>query len=580
MKQVSIISLKYAFKKILITSIAIFLTVQLILSSVLFVYNSKTNQAYIKNNVIKTASNLDKYLNQIEKNGFSISSNYNFMSLYTTENSIPSTDAASNAYQTASQICTLTPSILDLIVVDLAGTKKSYFSGYDYSVIDELYNQNILNDPQNLDRSFLFFSNDAKFGKDYFLYYFPVLRFGTNLINAEKSATAVFVCSKQELNNYIMPEEDTFTTLSLYYKDLLLTSSSPNAKVSLQNSESHKSYIYKLKMPNFYVSGVSTSPFCFQKITILMCIYLALMIACFILFILYINRWIHHYVTTPITEVTTQLKAFNSGDLNKQILPTNVFEINDIIDTTNEMILSIKTITKKIFTTQDQLYETVLRKTEAELYALQSQINPHFLYNTLQCIRGLATLHRNDDIKEIALSMSDVFKYSIAPGTYVTFLEEIRIIHKYLSIYKIRFNGKIEYNLDIDEDILNCYTVKMIIQPTVENAVVHAFQDFTRNPTIHIIGQIEKDTILFQIIDNGNGIPHEVLQEIRKKLTMDFENSIKNKSSYGIGLYNINRRIKLAYGEEYGIEIFSNLNGTEVDIRIPLQHTPSENNLE
>ena len=176
--------------------------------------------------------------------------------------------------------------------------------------------------------------------------------------------------------------------------------------------------------------------------------------------------------------------------------------------------------------------------------------------------------------------MSDVFKYSIAPGTYVTFLEEIRIIHKYLSIYKIRFNGKIEYNLDIDEDILNCYTVKMIIQPTVENAVVHAFQDFTRNPTIHIIGQIEKDTILFQIIDNGNGIPHEVLQEIRKKLTMDFENSIKNKSSYGIGLYNINRRIKLAYGEEYGIEIFSNLNGTEVDIRIPLQHTPSENNLE
>ena len=85
---------------------------------------------------------------------------------------------------------------------------------------------------------------------------------------------------------------------------------------------------------------------------------------------------------------------------------------------------------------------------------------------------------------------------------------------------------------------------------------------------------------MFQIIDNGNGIPHEVLQEIRKKLTMDFENSIKNKSSYGIGLCNINRRIKLAYGEEYGIEIFSNLNGTEVDIRIPLQHTPSENNLE
>lgn len=580
MRNTPIISLKYGFKKILLTSITIFLSVQLILSLALLIYNSKTNQAYIKNNVVKTASNLDNYLNQIEKNGFSISSNYNFMSLYATEDSIPSTDAASNAYQTASQICTLTPGILDLIVVDLAGSKKSYFSGYDYSVIDELYNKNILNNPQNLDRSFLFFANDEKFGEDYFLYYFPILRFGASLINAEKSATAVFVCSKQELNNYIMPEKDTFTMLSLYYKDLLLTSSSPNTDVIIQNSRSYTPYTHELKIPGFYVTGVSTSPFAFQKITILMCIYLTLMITGFIIFILFINRWIHHYITTPITDVTTQLKDFNNGDLNKKILPTNVEEINDIIDTANEMILSIKTITKKIFTTQDQLYETVLRKTEAELYALQSQINPHFLYNTLQCIRGLATLHRTDDIKEIALSMSDVFKYSIAPGTYVTFLEEIRIIHKYLSIYKIRFNGKIEYNLDIDDAILDCYTVKMIIQPTVENAIVHAFQDLTRNPAIHIIGQIENDSILFQIIDNGNGISLDVLQEIRKKLTTNFESSIKNKSSFGIGLYNINRRIKLAYGEHYGIEIFSNLNGTEVDIRIPLQRTLPETGFE
>ena len=304
------------------------------------------------------------------------------------------------------------------------------------------------------------------------------------------------------------------------------------------------------------------------------------MITCFLLLLLFINRWIHHYITTPIEDVTRQLRTFNSGDLNKKITPTTVQEINAIVDTANEMITSIKNITKKIFTTQNQLYETVLRKTEAELYALQSQINPHFLYNTLQCIRGLATLNRTEDIKEIALSMSDVFKYSIAPGTYVTFLDEIRIIHKYLSIYKIRFNGKIEYYFDIDDAILECYTIKMIIQPTVENAVVHAFRDLSRKPTIHIIGQIKENTILFQIIDNGNGIPLDVLQEIRKKLTTSFETSIKEKSTYGIGLYNINRRIKLAYGSSYGIEIFSNLNGTEIDIQIPLQHSLPDSSYE
>lgn len=574
------ISLKIGFKKILTVSITVFLVVQLILSMILFRYNEKTNQAYIKNNVLKTASNLDSYLSQIEKNGFSISSNYNFMSLYASKGSVPPTDDVSSAYQTASQICTLTPGILDLIVVDLNGTRKSYFSGYDYSVIDELNDQNILTDPQNLDRSFLFFANDEKFGEDYFLYYFPVLQFGTSLTNAEKSATAVFVCSKQELNHYIMPEEDTLTVLSLYYKDLLLTSSSFDDATSIQDSPFYKPYTYDLKVSDLCITGASISPFAFQKITILIGIYLALMITCFLLLLLFINRWIHHYITTPIEDVTRQLRTFNSGDLNKKITPTTVQEINAIVDTANEMITSIKNITKKIFTTQDQLYETVLRKTEAELYALQSQINPHFLYNTLQCIRGLATLNRTEDIKEIALSMSDVFKYSIAPGTYVTFLDEIRIIHKYLSIYKIRFNGKIEYYFDIDDAILECYTIKMIIQPTVENAVVHAFRDLSRKPTIHIIGQIKENTILFQIIDNGNGIPLDVLQEIRKKLTTSFETSIKEKSTYGIGLYNINRRIKLAYGSSYGIEIFSNLNGTEIDIQIPLQHTLPDSSYE
>ena len=189
-------------------------------------------------------------------------------------------------------------------------------------------------------------------------------------------------------------------------------------------------------------------------------------------------------------------------------------------------------------------------------------------------------MNRTEDIKDISLSMSDVFKYSIAPGTYVTYLDEIRIIHKYLSIYKIRFNGKIDYEIDVDEEILPCYTVKMIIQPTVENAVVHAFKDMTRKPCIHIIGRMEEGRILFRIIDNGNGIPLESLKEIRKKLSSSFETSIHQKSSYGIGLYNIARRIKLAYGDDYGIEIFSNMNGTEVDILTPIQTQMPECSLE
>lgn len=566
-----LISLKKGLRKILIISVSVFLCVQIIIAFALLQYNAKINQAYIQSSVAKTASNLENYLSQIEKNGFSISSNYNFMSLYAPKDTISSEEAFPNAYQAASQICTLTPGILDLIVVDLDGTRKSYFSGYDYSVIDELNDQEILNNSGNLNRSFYFFANDEKYGQEYFLYYFPIFCFGTSPVNAQKSATAVFVCNKQELNNYLMTEKDTFALLSLYAKDMLVVSSSPETDAQTYTSITYKPYTQALQISELYVKGVSTSPYAFQKITILICIYLLLMILCFVILLLFINRWIHHYITIPISDITAQLRTFNSGDLNKRITPTNVTEINAIADTANVMIDNIKSITKKIFTTQDQLYETVLRKTEAELYALQSQINPHFLYNTLQCIRGLATLNRTEDIKNIAISMSDVFKYSIAPGTYVRFLDEIRIIHNYLSIYKIRFNGKIDYEIDVSEEILNCYTIKMIIQPTVENALLHAFRDLSRQPCIHIIGEAEDKKILFRIIDNGNGIPLKDLKEIQKKLSTSFESSIKKKSAYGIGLYNINRRIKLAYGENFGIQIFSNMNGTEVDISLPLQ---------
>lgn len=575
------ISLKQGLRKILICSISVFLCVQILIVSALFYSNNKSNLAYIKNTVSKTASSIDSYLEMIEKSGFSISSNFTYMNMYSSADSLLYEDSYSSAYQSASQICTLVPGLVDLIVIDLNGTKKSYFSGYDYTIVDELAKENILQDPDNLQRSFFFFPDNEDTRKDYFLYYFPIFSTSTSPINTQKSATGVFICNKQILDSYLIPQQDTSSVLSLYYEDdLLLCSSTSDSDINRYAFTSPRSYTEMLESTGLSVTGIPASPFALQETTLFMYVYLFIMIFFFILLLLFINRWIHRYITIPISDVSTQLRTFNSGDLNKRLTRTNVQELNDITDTANEMIDNIKQITKKIFTTQDMLYETVLRKTEAELYALQSQVNPHFLYNTLQCIRGLATLKRTDDIKDISLAMSDVFKYSIAPGTYVTYLDEIRIIHKYLSIYKIRFDGKIDYEIDVDENILQCYTVKMIIQPTVENAVVHAFKDMSRKPCIHIIGRIEDGCIIFRIIDNGNGIPLDSLKEIRKKLSSSFENSIRKKSSYGIGLYNIARRIKLAYGEDYGIEIFSNMNGTEVDIITPAQTEMPESSLE
>ena len=167
--------------------------------------------------------------------------------------------------------------------------------------------------------------------------------------------------------------------------------------------------------------------------------------------------------------------------------------------------------------------------------------------------------------------MSEVFKYSIKPGEFVTCVDEIRFIYKYLSIYKIRFNGNLDYELDIADEILDCRMVKMIIQPTVENAMIHGFTGTDKKPMIHIIGRIQDGNILFRIIDNGMGISHEKLSTIKNLLERSFSDSIKDQTAFGLGLYNINRRIRLVYGDDYGISLFSNPNGTEVDILIPLE---------
>lgn len=550
---------------------SLFLCIQLVLITGLLYYNNRTNQTYMQSSVAKTAANISNYLDQIEKNGFSISSNYNFISLYSAEDYLPAETSFVNAYQAASSICTLNPSIIDLIVIDLDGSKKSFFSGYNYDITDVLDTENILSNAANLDRAFYFFPASDELYHDYFLYYFPIFGFDTSPITAQKVATAVFICNNQEIVNSLIPEGETSTVFSLYYRDELLCSSSPDTDLLSAGSSSVEPYTVELRSDGLNVKGISTSIFALQKVTVQIGLYLTAMICFFIILMLFINKWIRRYIKLPIESVTDQLQHFYSGDLNKRITLTNVQEINDIVNTTNDMIDNIKAITKKIFNTQDLLYETELRKTEVELYALQSQINPHFLYNTMQCIRGLATLDRTEDIKTITLAMSDVFKYSIAPGRYVHIVDEIEIISKYLSIYKIRFDNRMAYEIDVDEEILQYYTVKMIIQPTVENAMLHAFKDMSREPCVHIIGHIEDDKIIFRIIDNGNGISRNRLKEIQTKLNTSFDESIKKKSSYGIGLYNINRRIKLAYGNEYGIQIFSNMNGTEVTIVTPIQ---------
>lgn len=568
-------SITKTFIKLFLLAIILFLFLFMIAAFWFAKSQKSTSKKYLDSSMTIMAQNMEEYFYNLEKVGFGISSNWSIISLHSNSISIDKTYAVENAYQMVSLLCSLNSSITDIMVVDIDGTARSYFAGVDYHIINDIPATNLFTDEYNFDRNFYFFPEDSNWSKNYFIYCVPIYNMWIGNTVPKKIATGVVLCNKSQLLQILKYDNSLPSEYYALYNDSqLVFSNVEEFQTGLSDAKTLKSN-RSLTYDNLNIVGIYTQNFIRGSLSVFFVfgLFAFLFLIAILLLMAYYTTGC---ITKPIAATKKQLIDFNSGDLNKHIAPSNIKEIDEIIVDINYMIDEIRAVTKKIFLTQDTLYETELRKTEAELYALQSQVNPHFLYNTLQCICGLAALKRFQDILDVALSMSDVFKYSIEPGEFVTCIDEINIVYKYLSIYKIRYNGNLDYEIDVSDKILDCITLKMIIQPTVENAMLHAYLSTDKKPSLHILGSIEENNILFRIIDNGTGIPHDKLRLIQESLKQTFSDSINKQSSFGLGLYNINRRIKLVYGDPYGITLFSNKNGTEVDILIPFNKSSQD----
>jgi len=203
-----------------------------------------------------------------------------------------------------------------------------------------------------------------------------------------------------------------------------------------------------------------------------------------------------------------------------------------------------------------KLYESKVKEKEAELMALQSHINPHFLYNTLNTIYWMAIKIREKPIAKIAISLSKIFKLTLNDGSHVTTVQnEIDQVKSYLDIQNIRFDHKITYHIDVEPSILERKMIKLLLQPIIENAVYHGLEQLGKG-TIMIKGYQESYYLLFEISDTGKGFDSK---------TFDY-----NKMGYA--LKNINERLKLQYGDGFGLEINSEIGkGTTVYLKVGLE---------
>jgi two-component system, sensor histidine kinase YesM len=276
-------------------------------------------------------------------------------------------------------------------------------------------------------------------------------------------------------------------------------------------------------------------------------------------------------ITKPVSEIVRTTKIIGTENVKQRINVTSDNEVGVIGRDINKMLDAIEEMTKKIFRNQTELYEMQLAKTHAEFVALKSQINPHFLYNTLDSIRSLGFAYDIPEIVQISSAMANIFRYSIKGKEYVKIREEIECIEDYVSIMNIRFSGKFTTNIDISEELLDMKTIKMVLQPIVENAIYHGLEQILGPGLLTIRGEVRGETIQITVTDNGKGLGKEEMEALI--LRMDQQNDIQTNMTdekRSIGISNIHRRIKLYFGECYGLRIFSReKEGTQVVVELP-----------
>ena len=224
-------------------------------------------------------------------------------------------------------------------------------------------------------------------------------------------------------------------------------------------------------------------------------------------------------------------------------------------------------------------YQIKRMKKAAELDALVAQINPHFLYNTLESIVWQARAAGAYKISDMAYSLGKMFNIMVNKGHSMLAVEkELEHVKLYVHLQNNRYNDRFDLRIDLDdEELLQYRTLKLILQPIVENIILHGFTKEQEDCTIHIGVYLNRGMLVYDVEDNGIGIPKAELESIRAGLkeqnVMEYDEQnakLRRNSGRGIGLQNVHQRIGLYYGNQYGLEIYSEEGeGTEVIIRIP-----------
>lgn len=261
-------------------------------------------------------------------------------------------------------------------------------------------------------------------------------------------------------------------------------------------------------------------------------------------------------ITAPIRELSNAMKQVEQENFDIEIQSRRKDEIGHLITSFHYMVGKIRQLICEV-------YQKKIEQKNAEIRALQAQINPHFLYNTLDSINWMLIERDEQDISDVVISLGEILRYAVGGQNHLVPLgSEARYIESYLFIQKNRLEDRLNYQWELAEDTLDVLVPRLIMQPIVENAVIHGIEPLKKGGVILMKAWIEKEMLLIRVTDNGRGMNQEELEALREKISGTDE--IEN-----IGMRNIQRRMELTYGQEQAMEIESvQGEGTTITLRM------------
>ncbi len=283
-----------------------------------------------------------------------------------------------------------------------------------------------------------------------------------------------------------------------------------------------------------------------------------------VLFVMSISAFASAKISQPIKKLEKSMKMVEQGKFDINIDIKGETEVAQLSKAFKLMVARIKQLMSQIVLEQEA-------KRISELNALQAQINPHFLYNTLDSVVWMAENGKSDDVITMTVALARLFRISISRGrNIISVRQELEHAKNYLVIQSIRYKNKFKYEIKAQEEALKCSTIKLILQPIIENSIYHGIEYMPDQGFIKISVSIKDGKLLYVISDNGLGMDKQTLDSL-------LSGNVKSKNGSGVGVKNVHERIQLYYGKEYGLQIESELEvGTTVYIWLPLNRYEKE----